>query len=317
VLAVRGLAPADSDVLVYIDGQVAGIAETKNENAELSSFFFSPDGKLPNGSYEVSAVARDKKSYVVSGFSETKRVAESMIVMEKKEAPKVIPPTLLRSVVDKDSAYNRPKIIGQALAGMRVEVYVDDEKDGQIILDESRSGTRQFEYLLSQTLSAGQHQAYLYAFDKDDNRSERSNMIFINIASGENGKIEDGAAGDVKNEKNADTTGEKTIDPLQDILNYVPSTSTEAASGLIDEEKEGQSRLRMNLLVFLFFLVAIIGWIYWVNRELVKEKDKEEKNEAEAPIGDVDSIFENEKKNDAEYGFDKKKDKNDPDVLNF
>ena len=45
-----------------------------------------------------------------------------------------------------------------------------------------------------------------------------------------------------------------------------------AGSGLVDESKRQQGRLQLNLLIFFGFLIAVIFWIFWVNRELIKER---------------------------------------------
>jgi hypothetical protein len=323
-LEVRGLAPADTDILIYVNLQVAGIARTSEEEGELSSFYYKQNKNLPGGSYQVTAVARDQESFVVSDFSAAKTLTETKPIIEKQVAPKVIPPTLLRSVVDSESSYNRPKLIGQALSGLRVEVYVDDVKDGQLLMDEDKGGTVQFEYVTNKTLSAGQHKVYLYAIDKENNRSERSNMIFVNVAGLDEGRIDTVPEIDIPVvDKMPSGEDRKNIDELEEILGYQPSTSTPAESGLIDEDKEKQSKVKLNLFVFFLFLAAIIIWIFWVNRELIKEKENDDDDKPsggsggpeEVLLGDVEKTEAKPKKNDVEYGLEKKK--RELDVLDF
>jgi hypothetical protein len=43
-------------------------------------------------------------------------------------------------------------------------------------------------------------------------------------------------------------------------------------TGILDESKQSQGRLQLNLIIFLVFLIAVIVWIFWVNRELIKER---------------------------------------------
>ncbi len=52
----------------------------------------------------------------------------------------------------------------------------------------------------------------------------------------------------------------------------------EEKTGLVDEGKQKQGKLQLNLIIFIVFLVGVIAWILWVNRELIKERRmKEEK----------------------------------------
>lgn len=51
--------------------------------------------------------------------------------------------------------------------------------------------------------------------------------------------------------------------------------------GLINEDKEKQSKLNLNLIIFIVFLLAVAGWIFWVNRELIKEKRGQAKNKGD------------------------------------
>lgn len=323
ILEVKGLAPVDSEVLVYVNLQVAGIAKTNKENDSISSFFYSQKDRLPLGSYQVNVVARDNKSYTVSDFSGPMTVFEKKPVIEKKSAPQVIPPTLLRSVVDTDSAYNQPKIIGQAIAGSRIEIFIDGKKDGNLILDKINEGTIQFEYVVREKLSAGQHEVFLYAFDNDNNQSERSNLIYVNVVGDDSGRVVTEDKAELKVEetetKAESLPEEKTIDDLAAILNMATNTE-DAATGITDENQKSKSSLTTNLFVFLLFLFAIIVWIFWVNRELIKEKDdssdKDDKDDNDhTPLGDIDDANDEASKKDAEYGLDKKK--RELDVLDF
>ena len=51
--------------------------------------------------------------------------------------------------------------------------------------------------------------------------------------------------------------------------------SGEEKTGAINESKEQQGKLKLNLIIFILFLLAIIVWIFWVNRELIKERRAE------------------------------------------
>ncbi|MDD4901013.1 MAG: hypothetical protein PHS62_02790 [Patescibacteria group bacterium] len=44
------------------------------------------------------------------------------------------------------------------------------------------------------------------------------------------------------------------------------------AGGMINESKQNQGRLKLSMIIFILFLVGVVGWLLWVNRELVKEQ---------------------------------------------
>ncbi len=73
------------------------------------------------------------------------------------------------------------------------------------------------------------------------------------------------------NENNSELT-EKEIN---DILNKETSTSIEEETGVVTEDNDEQGK-SWSVFIFILFLVAVIGWIFWVNKELIKEKSKEE-----------------------------------------
>ena len=74
---------------------------------------------------------------------------------------------------------------------------------------------------------------------------------------------------------------------IEEILR-INNIEGEKDTGLINESKEKQGKLRWNLFIFILFLIAVIVWIFWVNRELIKERqaqnkddDKKENNKSE------------------------------------
>lgn len=73
------------------------------------------------------------------------------------------------------------------------------------------------------------------------------------------------------------TQGEATEEKINlDEIITDDSDSTATTTGAINENKEKQNKLQTNIAVFSLFLLAVIAWIFWVNRELIKEKQKEE-----------------------------------------
>lgn len=67
---------------------------------------------------------------------------------------------------------------------------------------------------------------------------------------------------------------EDNIQVDQDLENIIQheEKGNEDETGSVNEARENQNALKMNLIIFLAFLLAIIAWIFWVNRELIKER---------------------------------------------
>jgi hypothetical protein len=93
------------------------------------------------------------------------------------------------------------------------------------------------------------------------------------------GKIVDGVnEGDDKKDDDKKTeTGDKDLDA---ILNPTDDSNNDDG-GLMNEANNNQGKLEWNLIIFLLFLAAVIAWIFWVNRELIKERREKEKNDPE------------------------------------
>lgn len=68
-------------------------------------------------------------------------------------------------------------------------------------------------------------------------------------------------------------------DDIKNILEGQASTS--APAGIINESEKSQSKLQLNLIIFILFLAAVVVWIFWVNRELIKERKDQETKEKE------------------------------------
>jgi len=67
---------------------------------------------------------------------------------------------------------------------------------------------------------------------------------------------------------------DKEREALEKITGLVGTGAEEVKSdqGMINEGKQNQGRLKLNLVLFILFLLGVVGWLLWVNRELVKER---------------------------------------------
>ena len=86
------------------------------------------------------------------------------------------------------------------------------------------------------------------------------------------GRPEGGSSGE--NAAAPEESKNNEIDEIKNILEQ-DKASTSEETGLINEAKENQGKLKLNLIIFIGFLLAVIVWIFWVNRELIKERREE------------------------------------------
>ena len=76
------------------------------------------------------------------------------------------------------------------------------------------------------------------------------------------------------------TTIEKEKSQLDDILKEINRKNPEDI-GAITENGQRQDDLKWNLIIFLAFLLAVIFWIAWVNKEIKEEDSDNEKDSKE------------------------------------
>ncbi|NCQ13164.1 hypothetical protein GW804_03755, partial [Candidatus Falkowbacteria bacterium] len=58
--------------------------------------------------------------------------------------------------------------------------------------------------------------------------------------------------------------------------------------GAVNEEKQFLGKAQLNLAIFILFILAVIAWMLWVNRALIKERQEQNKA-AESLDKDKDS----------------------------
>jgi hypothetical protein len=111
---------------------------------------------------------------------------------------------------------------------------------------------------------------------------------------------------------------DKSQPDIESILNNQPTMNDQGRTGLITEQKENLGKIKINLLIFIIFLMAVISWIIWVNRELVKEKHGDENEANDSNDINQGIKFKNFSDNLLAGNIkDEKKDEKNIDILNF
>ena len=187
----------------------------------------------------------------------------------------------------------KPLIKGLTVNGTFVRVYIDGIYNGKTEILTDNSGVANFAFRPFLNLKVGQHTVWAIAEDEDGSKSSPSNVLKFSIeqpaiaqaiqegyeetpmeVKGIEGVLEESEAviSPIKNiAEKADKEEGGIID--KEIKHLIEQGIEETTNiGLINEDKEKQGKLNINLIIFIVFLLGVIVWIFWVNRELIKER---------------------------------------------
>jgi hypothetical protein len=122
--------------------------------------------------------------------------------------------------------------------------------------------------------------------EKNDISDSLKDSVLIDSGNKNEGESDDNASDPVDqdnggqdiNETGESSEPENTDKDLETILNSEDDSET-GEQGLLDESQNNQGKLEWNLIIFLLFLAAVIAWIFWVNRELIKERREKESSD--------------------------------------
>jgi hypothetical protein len=277
---IIGLSATQSFVHIYIDGIYNGQTDLLLHDSGTANFNYRPFLNLKPGVHEIRVIAEDKKGRK-SDFSE---------VLEIKIEEPMPAPNLLAPLFDGASP-SQPLIVGLAKNDSFIKIYIDHKLIGSFLVANHNSGVANFFFGPIERLSRGEHFVYSTATDSRGKESQWSKIIYfftrqpvIADAASED------ASGQKKNKSEAeDGDSQIIISPSGDIQQigiedkYNGGEKSESqkitSAGSVNEEVERQGKLSPNLIVFVIFLLGIIGWILWVNRQLVQEQRQQGKKE--------------------------------------
>lgn len=170
-LSASGLTPAGTDVLVYIDGALAGEARVRSENTAADNFYYRPVQTLTVGEHTIQVQARDKESLLLSRLS-----SPSPFFVKPLPAPTLISPNT-RTI----TSHPREMITGLTVSGTFVRVFIDGVYNGKTKILTHESGTADFAYRPFLNLPAGRHSVYLVAESPSGRQSPVSIKTVFNI----------------------------------------------------------------------------------------------------------------------------------------
>lgn len=296
---IIGLSESATFVHFYIDGVYNGKTEVLRHESGTANFAYTPFLNLSREQHIVWAVAED---------SGGRKSRISNILRFTVENP-AVSPSLFSPVVNNYSTIDQPFIVGLVKNDHKVQIYIDKKLNGEIYPEAHPSGTTNFAYRPFLKLKPGKHLIYTVAVDARGKESLWSNLKYYTIADP---RISEQAVEDVvvktiqyKEEKQKDDIeiikNNEIIEEISKIQNNVSTSSlrankeedaidveniinpdkgdTASVAGVVNENEEKQNSMQANIVVFSLFLISVIAWIFWVNRELIKEKQKENKKD--------------------------------------
>lgn len=300
---ITGLTVNNTFVHLFIDGVYNGKTDYVTHVSGTANFKYVPFLNLAPGWHTAWAKTEDASGRI-SGASN--------ILRFRIENPNPAP-TILETVVNNKTNASQPFIAGVAKNNSKVRVFIDNKLNGEFLVGSHVSGTAHFNYKPFLPLSQGRHMIYATAVDPRGKESIWSNIHYFTVgkeiveqvSQTENGDQaitpadEADATKEPAKENSTETKNneaktddkkdeekdvEKTNPEIKDILGADDKATNTQENGLINESQEQQGKLKMNLVIFIIFLFMVIAWIFWVNRELIKErreqneKDKEDHN---------------------------------------
>ncbi|MDP2737057.1 MAG: hypothetical protein Q8O59_04770 [bacterium] len=75
---------------------------------------------------------------------------------------------------------------------------------------------------------------------------------------------------------------EASLGKLKNLIGDNSEEKTKTGQGMINEGELNQGKLKLSVVLFILFLVGVVAWLLWVNRELVKERRAQNEAEEEA-----------------------------------
>lgn len=295
---ITGLSVNNTFLHIFIDGKYNGKTEYLFHESGTANFKYTPFLNLAPGWHTAWAKAED-----ASGKLSKESNVLHFRIEEKNPAP-----TIIKTVVNKGTSANQPFITGLAKNNSKVRIFIDNKLNGEFLVINDASGTAHFSYKPFLPLAPGRHMVYATAVDMRGKESLWSNIHYFNVgtlAAAQSAQAETGTVAQEKTEddlgkggmeeqetvkEEAQTATEEKKDDsaktgaesgadLKDILDAEKTPAEDIETGAVDENKSAQGKLRLNLIIFIIFLCLVIAWIFWVNRELIKErKEQNEKD---------------------------------------
>lgn len=292
---IAGLSRTNSFVEIYINDKMIGETGYLTHESGTADFSFHYSEVLSPGKYKLYLKARN----ILDNESNISKIINFEIIHPMPA------PTLFEPVVNNSTVNNKPFIVGLAKNNSRIKIFIDNEYDGDFLVDNHESGTANFAYIPKKELTRGRHIFYATASDFFGKESKWSNI--------EKYEVRQPMIAEAIQEENKSFVAESLKQELKEAEEESPIVLSEIGdkdennnlslgvddrsepdiqgdiSGSFNEDSQKQSQINKDLIVFLAFLLGIIIWIVWVNKELIKEKKQAKEDDNKTSL-DNDNI---------------------------
>lgn len=274
-MSVRGLVEPGHEVLIYLNGIYNGLANISQATANFSLFSYLSAIAVNVEKNEVMVIARDdetsaltppviapintiiEKSYIKPvGLQETIKATNNLI-----SAP------ILKTPSQKNCE-STPYISGFSKNQTTVSIYIDNRLYTSLHANSNIAETAFFSYVPVANFTRGQHTVYATAENKNGHVSPKSNTLSFCISD----------------PQIISTSTANTIESVDSII----ATNTINKSDLVFQKTNNQevanknirekTSHKINLLLFGVFILVVVIWIIFVNKELAEENAKNIKN---------------------------------------
>lgn len=272
----KGLVKPNYEVLIYINGAYNGLANISQGNANFSLFnYLSPNIKDTNNT-EIMAIARNQETRLLSSPAQ----AEVNSTIEKTVLSQTVPKETINPVKHvvlspilktpkQKNCENKPYISGFSKNQTTVKVFIDNKLYTSVPAISKVAEIAFFSYVPSVSLDRGQHFVYAIAEDRDGNLSPKSNILTFCVSAPQT--IATSTPEDIGLISDSITT----IAPDDTELVFQKTNSPEGATGTT-ANSPSKPGIKINLFFFGLFVLIIIVWIVFVNKELLEDNKNQE-----------------------------------------
>ena len=167
---INGSTGNNTLVKIYIDGIYNGKTDFLADDSNIISFAYQSFVDLKPGSHSVWAIAEDREG--------GKSQPSNILNFEVKAG--VPTPTLFTPVINGDTTYNQPFIVGLSKNNLAVKILIDDTLSGEVKIS-GNTDTVSFYYKPVKPLAIGAHTVYSIAIDNDGRESKKSNIVNFKV----------------------------------------------------------------------------------------------------------------------------------------
>jgi hypothetical protein len=268
-ILVNGLVPTNCDALIYINGKYDGIANISQINDDVAKFSYLSSLFSSNQKFEVMVVSKNRISleYSAPAISIVNSVIEKTSFRPAKEnsaaktssAVTITPPTIITPATT--SCISTLYVSGATINHTSVYIYIDGKVPVIIPASTGSSVYSLFSYTPTTTLDRGDHYLYAVAQDNAGNKSSKSATINFCISAPQ---ILTATSTAEMETTNIDYGATKTPNQTSSVVFQKTTKSSMSA----------KDKSIINIIIFLLFIIGLLVWMIFVNRELAQDKPK-------------------------------------------